>query len=67
MPFDYEINPQAIESESFRQIRQLTELDNPDYHYSREEQQVIMRIVHSIGLPHLSNNVRFSPNACKPR
>ncbi|MGH1427188.1 MAG: precorrin-8X methylmutase [Arenicella sp.] len=65
MPFDYEINPKAIESESFRQIRQLTELDNPDYHYSREEQQVIMRIVHSIGLPHLSNNVRFSQNACQ--
>jgi len=63
MPFDYETNPQAIEIESFRQIRQLTELDS--HHYSREEQQVIMRIVHSIGLPHLSDNVRFSQHACQ--
>lgn len=61
MPFDYEINPQAIEQESFRQIRELTELDA----YSREEQQVIMRIVHSIGLPALSERVRFSEQACQ--
>ena len=61
MPFDYETNPQAIESESFRQIRQLTALDD----YSRDEQQVIMRIVHSIGLPQLSTQVRFSQNACQ--
>lgn len=61
MPFDYETNPKTIENESFRQIRQLTKLDG----YSREEQQVVMRIVHSIGLPHLSANVRFSENACQ--
>ena len=61
MPFDYEINPQAIERESFRQIRELTKLDK----FSREEQQVIMRIVHSIGLPALSEYVRFSDNACQ--
>ena len=61
MPFDYEINPQAIERESFRQIRELTKLDK----FSREEQQVIMRIVHSIGLPALSEHVRFSDNACQ--
>ena len=61
MPFDYEINPQAIERESFRQIRELTQLDK----FSREEQQVIMRIVHSIGLPALSEHVRFSDNACQ--
>jgi len=60
MAFDYEINPQAIERESFRQIRELTELDA----YSREEQQIIMRIVHSIGLPALSERVRFSKQAC---
>ncbi len=61
MSFDYEINPQAIERESFRQIRELTDLAG----YSREQQQVIMRVVHSIGLPHLSNNIRFSHNACQ--
>ena len=61
MPFDYETDPKTIESESFRQIRQLTQLDG----YNREEQQVVMRIVHSIGLPHLSANVCFSQNACQ--
>jgi len=61
MAFDYEINPQVIERESFRQIRELTELDA----YSREEQQIIMRIVHSIGLPALSERVRFSKQACQ--
>ena len=61
MPFDYETNPKAIESESFRQIRQLTQLDG----YSREEQQVVMRVVHSIGLPQLPTQIRFSQNACQ--
>ncbi len=60
MPFDYEINPQAIEKESFRQIREHTKLDA----YSREEQQVVMRVVHSIGLPGLAQSVRFSQHAC---
>lgn len=61
MPFDYEINPQAIEKESFRQIREHTTLDA----YSREEQQVVMRVVHSIGLPELAQRVRFSDAACE--
>ncbi|UZE97484.1 precorrin-8X methylmutase [Alkalimarinus alittae] len=61
MPFDFEINPQAIERESFRQIRELARLDG----LSREQQQVVMRIVHSLGLPHLAEQVRFSKNACE--
>ena len=61
MPFDYEINPQKIEQESFRQIRALTNLSQ----YSREQQQVVMRIVHSLGLPHLAEHVRFSSQACE--
>lgn len=61
MSFEYEKNPQAIEKESFRQIRELTELE----HFSREQQQVVMRIVHSLGLPHLAQQVRFSANACE--
>lgn len=60
MPFDYEINPQAIEQESFRQIRKLTSLDG----FDRYQQQVVMRIVHSVGLPHVAEQVRFSSNAC---
>jgi precorrin-8X/cobalt-precorrin-8 methylmutase len=58
--FEYEINPQAIEKESFRQIRELTVLD----HFDREQQQVVMRIVHSLGMPELAEQVRFSENAC---
>lgn len=61
MPFDYEINPQAIEVESFRQIRELTPLEG----FNREQQQVVMRMVHSAGLPELAEQVRFSANACE--
>lgn len=61
MSFDYEINPQAIEAESFRQIRELTPLDG----FSREQQQVVMRMVHSVGMPELAAQVRFSANACE--
>lgn len=60
MPFDYEKNPQAIEKESFRQIRGLCDLAS----FDREQQQVVMRIVHSLGLPSLSEQIRFSENAC---
>jgi len=61
MKFNYEINPQAIEAESFRQIRELTPLDE----FSREQQQVVMRMVHSVGMPELAAQVRFSANACE--
>lgn len=61
MSFSYEINPQAIEKESFRQIRELTKLSE----FSLDEQQVVMRIVHSMGLPDVSEAVRFSQNACQ--
>ena len=61
MAFEYEINPQAIEKDSFRQIRELTELS----HFDREQQQVVMRIVHSLGMPELAEQVRFSQNACE--
>ncbi|WP_415890634.1 precorrin-8X methylmutase [Neptuniibacter sp. SY11_33] len=61
MAFEYEINPQAIEKDSFRQIRELTELS----HFDREQQQVVMRIVHSLGMPELAEQVRFSKNACE--
>ncbi|MAR90369.1 MAG: precorrin-8X methylmutase [Pseudomonadales bacterium] len=60
MQFEYEKNPIAIEKESFRQIRELVALDV----FSDDEQQVVMRIVHSLGLPHISEQVRFSKNAC---
>ncbi|MFD1382306.1 precorrin-8X methylmutase [Rhodanobacter aciditrophus] len=60
MSYQFEHNPQAIEQDSFRQIRSLTELD----HLSKDEQQVAMRIVHSLGLPSAAEQVRFSAKAC---
>lgn len=61
MPFDYEINPQRIEEKSFQQIRELCELSA----FNKEQQQIVMRIVHSLGLPHLVEQVRFSALACE--
>lgn len=61
MPFKYIISPQTIEAESFVQIRALTNLNG----LSREQQQVVMRIVHSVGVPEVAAQVRFSANACE--
>lgn len=55
----YEHNPKAIERESFRQIRELTNLT----HLHRDQQQVVMRVVHSLGFPEVADFVRFSENA----
>lgn len=60
MPFDYEISPTTIEQESFKQIRTLCDFSG----LSKEETQVAMRIVHSLGMPHLAKQVHFSQNAC---
>lgn len=61
MPADFETDPAAIERESFRQIRALTDLDGLD----AAEQQVAMRIVHSLGLPEVVASLRFSAGACE--
>ena len=61
MPFEYIVSPQSIESQSFVQIRKLTNLEG----LSREQQQVVMRIVHSVGIPEAAEQVRFSANACE--
>ena len=61
MPFEYEIDPVRIEQESFRQIRVLCDLSC----FSHEEAQVAMRIVHSLGMPQLAEQVRFSQQACQ--
>lgn len=60
-PFTFEASPTAIEQDSFVQIRLLTQLD----HLSLDQQQVVMRIVHSVGLPEIATQVRFSQNACE--
>jgi precorrin-8X/cobalt-precorrin-8 methylmutase len=60
MPVDFETDPAAIERESFRRIRALADLDG----LSEAEQQVAMRIVHSLGLPEVVAALRFSAAAC---
>lgn len=57
--FDYKFDPVEIEQESFRQIKELVNLDV----YGLDEQQVVMRIVHSIGIPGVAEKVRFSKGA----
>ncbi|AJQ92169.1 precorrin isomerase [Gynuella sunshinyii YC6258] len=59
--FEYEADPQRIEQQSFAIIRELTELSG----LSDEQQQVVMRIVHSTGIPELAPQVRFSAAACE--
>ena len=61
MPFDYVVDPKAIEKNSFEMIRKLTDLDGLD----QSQQQVVMRIVHSVGMPEVADKVRFSANACE--
>jgi precorrin-8X/cobalt-precorrin-8 methylmutase len=58
--FQFEADPKRIEQNSFKQIRELTMLDG----LNASQQQVVMRIVHSVGLPEVSAQVRFSDNAC---
>lgn len=60
MPFHYEANPQRIEQQSFEQIRALCELDEFDL----DAQQVVMRVVHSLGIPELVQHIRISDQAC---
>ena len=59
--FSYQIDPVLIEQQSFETIRALTELA----HLSLDQQQVVMRIVHSLGMPSLAEQVRFSDKACE--
>ncbi|MYH72567.1 MAG: precorrin-8X methylmutase [Acidimicrobiia bacterium] len=60
MPTDYETDPRRIERESFRLIRELTGLDG----FDRVQQQVAMRVVHSLGQPEIVTALRFGDNAC---
>jgi precorrin-8X/cobalt-precorrin-8 methylmutase len=60
LSFQFEADPKQIEQNSFKQIRQLTQLEG----LSLSQQQVVMRIVHSVGLPEVAAQVRFSDNAC---
>lgn len=61
MTFEYETNPRIIERESFRKIRSLTDLQG----LTLDQEQVVMRLVHSTGMPEIANRIRFSAHACE--
>lgn len=61
VPFDYVVDPKAIEKNSFEMIRKLTNLDG----LGQSQQQVVMRIVHSVGMPEVADKVKFSTHACE--
>ena len=61
MRFEYEKNPSTIESESFKQIRTLTDLNQ----FSKDEAQVAMRLVHTCGDPAVAQQVFFSDHAIR--
>lgn len=60
MTYQFIKDPKAIEKDSFRQIRELTDLSG----LSEVQEQVVMRIVHTLGLPDVASHVRFTPSAC---
>ena len=60
MAFNYIHDPQEIENQSFRIIRELTDISG----LSEAEQQVVMRLVHTCGEPEVRNDIHFSANAC---
>lgn len=57
--YDYIKDPVKIEQESFKQIRQLSQLEQFDL----QQQQVAMRLVHTLGQPEICSQIRFSENA----
>ena len=57
MPHSYETNGAAIYEESFRTIRAEAELDR----FDRDEEPVVVRMIHAAGLVGLEKDVRFSP------
>jgi len=61
MNFVYEPDPLKIEEKSFQLIRKQTDLSR----FNKEQTQVVMRIVHSVGVPDIADLVRFSPKACE--
>ena len=57
MPHSYETNGAAIYEESFRTIRAEADLDR----FDRDEEPVVVRMIHAAGLVGLERDVRFSP------
>ncbi|SEQ52772.1 MULTISPECIES: precorrin-8X methylmutase [Pseudomonas] len=59
MPFDYQRDPEAIERQSFEQIRTLTDLSR----FDPDQAQIAMRLVHTCGEPEIVEALHFSRHA----
>ncbi len=58
-PYDFIKDPHAIEVESFRQIRELTNMDG----LTEDEAQVVMRLIHTCGDPSIQDDIYLSEHA----
>jgi len=56
---DYIKDPVRIEEESFKQIKALTDLSG----FDEQQQQVVMRLVHTCGNPDIAQQVKISSEA----
>ena len=57
MPYEYEKNGAAIYLESFATIRREAKLDR----FDKDEEQVVVRMIHASGMVGLEADVEFSP------
>ena len=57
MPYDYEKNGAAIYLESFATIRAEADLAR----FDKDEEQVVVRMIHAAGMVGLEKHVKFSP------
>lgn len=57
MPYEYEKNGAAIYLESFATIRREAKLDR----FDKDEEQVVVRMIHASGMVGLEDDVEFSP------
>ena len=56
---EYIKDPHEIETQSFKKIRSLSELDR----FDTDQQQVAMRLIHTCGDPSIAASIRFSSDA----
>ena len=56
---DYLKDPIEIERRSFIQIRKLTEMEQ----FTEDQQQIVMRMVHTCGNPEITTDIRISEGA----
>ncbi|MEM7206265.1 MAG: precorrin-8X methylmutase [Pseudomonadota bacterium] len=59
MAYEFVQDPLEIERRSFELIRECTDLS----HYDEKQQQVVMRVVHTCGMPGVAEHLRFTEGA----